>query len=186
MVSAGVSPYRAVLGDAFDQLHPNVQRAHCAPLLAHGLIDVVHGSHRLTPFLVSAMNLPAQGIGQPVVLSLVERSCRGAAGTTEMEWKRQIGGVPLTTVQFARRGHLIEQNGAGSIAFLLCAEDGALAYEQAAMQVSGVRLPRRLCPRVRALVTPDAQGWHVQVTVALRDDPICCYEGSMRPVQASA
>ena len=103
-----------------------------------------------------------------------------------MEWKRAIGALPLSTVQSTRRGQLIERTRAGSIAFLLCAEDGALTYEQTAMRVCGVRLPRRLCPRVRALVTPDVQGWHVQVTVALRDNPICCYEGSMRPVQASA
>jgi hypothetical protein len=180
---AALSPYRLVLGPAFDQLHPSVQRAHSAPLVAHGLIDVVHGSHRLTPFLVAAMRLPAKGLAQRTVLTVAERSCRGAV---EMLWSREIGGSPLRTVQLARRGHLIERTGAGSIEFRLRVEDGAMIYEQSSMYAVGVQLPMRLCPHVCARVSPHAEGWHVQVSVALRDTLICRYEGGMRPERAAS
>jgi hypothetical protein len=42
--TCSMSPYHAILGEAFDTLHPNVRRAHEAPLTAEGTFDVVHGS----------------------------------------------------------------------------------------------------------------------------------------------
>jgi hypothetical protein len=47
------SPYQALLGEAFDTLHPNLRRAHEAPLNAQGNFDVVHGTHRVTGILVA-------------------------------------------------------------------------------------------------------------------------------------
>ena len=55
-----MSPYQALLGDAFNTLHPNVRRAHEAPLSAEGTFDVVHGTHRVTRILVALMKLPAE------------------------------------------------------------------------------------------------------------------------------
>jgi hypothetical protein len=52
-----MSPYDEILGEAFDTLHPNVRRAHEAPLSAEGTFDVVHGIHRVTRILVALMKL---------------------------------------------------------------------------------------------------------------------------------
>ncbi|MGB2717341.1 MAG: hypothetical protein WBC51_24375 [Vicinamibacterales bacterium] len=65
------SPYEAVLGEAFATLDAGVQHAHLSPLVAHGLLDVEHGSHWLTPFLIRVLKLPAAGSAQPARLEVM-------------------------------------------------------------------------------------------------------------------
>ena len=50
--SGGIpNPYRDLLGEAFESLHPHVQRAHVAPLSALGVVDVERGTHWAVPAL---------------------------------------------------------------------------------------------------------------------------------------
>ena len=179
-----MSPYQALLGDAFNTLHPNVRMAHEAPLNAQGVFDVVHGTHRITRMLVALMKLPAAGIRVPVALGVVFASARTNLGPLTMRWQRRIGRTLLSTCQYAHRGFLIEEHGLGRVVFSLRAANGCLFYEHAALHFMSLRLPLVLSPRVRACVSPDARGWHVEVVVEWRGHLICRYGGTMHPLQA--
>jgi hypothetical protein len=179
LVRAG-SPYRDVLGQAYNRLHPHVRMAHEAPLHAAGVMDVWHGRHVLTPFLVRVMHLPAEGQGQPVLLSVTVDDARGKWGDLFC-WSRRIGATLLTTRQFSRNRRLVEESGPGSLEFeLFVDEQGSLVYEHAGSCVFRVPLPRALSPRVRARVSGAPAGWHVEVTVEWRTHVICTYTGSMQ------
>ena len=180
-----MSPYHAILGEAFDTLHPNVRRAHEAPLSAEGTFDVVHGTHGVTRILVALMKLPAAGSCLPVALSVVFGPARTKTGPLTLRWERRIGRTPLSTLQHAHRGFLVEENGLGSVVFSLRAENGCLLYERAALHFLFLRVPPVLSPRVWARVSPDPEGWQVDVRVEWHGHLICHYGGRMRPSQVA-
>ena len=174
------SPYRDVLGQTYFRLHPHVRIAHEAPLDAVGAVDVRHGHHVLTPFLVRAMRLPAEGHGQPVVLTVTLDEGSTQRGAL-MRWSRRIGTTLLATRQFSRNRRLVEERGPGSVEFeLRVDEDGSLLYQHAASHFLRVPLPGAVAPRVRARVAGARDGWHVEVTVEWRAHLICAYAGSMQ------
>ena len=180
-----MSPYHAILGEAFETLHPNVRRAHEAPLTAEGTFDVVHGIHRLTRILVPLMKLPAAGRRVPVTLNVADVPARTSAGPFTQRWERRIGQTPLCTHQHAQRGFLVEALGPGRMVFSLRAASGCLLYEHAAVRFLFLRVPPALAPRVQVRVSPDPEGWHVDVRVEWHGHLICEYGGSMRPLQAA-
>lgn len=180
------SPYQALLGEAYDTLHPSVRRAHEAPLKAQGVFDVVHGTHRVTRILVALMKLPAAGIGVPVALSVVFGPARLGSGLLTMRWRRRIGRTALSTVQYARRDCLVEENGLSRVVFSLRATNGCLLYEHAGLRCLFLRVPPVFSPRVRARVSPNPLGWHVEVIVEWRGHLICRYWGTMQPLEETS
>ena len=176
------SPYRDLLGPTYDLLAPSVRAAHEAPLSAEGAMDVVHGDRLLTPLLIRIMKLPARGTNLPVVLHVMTEPVNQLAQPT-MVWRRQIGTTVLDTRQFARDGRLVEQSGPGNVEFALQADShGSLHYSDVACRFMGVSLPRFLAPRVRARVSANDSGWHVEVNVQWRGRLVCRYAGAMRRV----
>ena len=167
------SPYEALLGEAFASLHAHVRRAHLAPLRAHGTIDVEHGPGWLARPMIWLMRLPAAGAGQPVRLEVAEDGA-------ELVWTRRIGATVLRTRQRASGARLVERSGLGRISFRLAAEDGALLYRQSSIHVAGLPVPPSLSPRVGAVVSATADGWHVVVTVTWRGRIVCRYAGGIR------
>ena len=167
------SPYEAVLGEAFASLHPHVRRAHLAPLRAEGTIDVEHGPGWLARPMIWLMKLPAAGPRQPVRLDV-------AADGSELVWTRRIGGSLLRTRQRASGSRLVERSGLGRVSFDLAVEDGALLYRQSSIHVAGLPVPSSLSPRVGAVVSATADGWHVVVTVEWRGRIVCRYAGTIR------
>jgi Domain of unknown function (DUF4166) len=166
------SPYEQVLGAAFATLDPSVQRAHLPPLVATGSLDVQHGSHALTPLLISILKLPAAGRAQPVRLEVI------AAGMATV-WMRRIGGTVLRTVQHARSRRIVEHHGIARVEFELQVDGGSLEYRQAAMRIGRLPVPAFIRPRVRARVSAAPPGWHVAVVVSWRDHLVCRYSGVM-------
>jgi hypothetical protein len=168
------SPYEAVLGGAFASLHAHVRRAHLAPLRAEGTIDVEQGSGWRARLVIRLMKLPAAGPRQPVRLEVAEDG-------PELMWTRRIGRSILRTRQRASGSRLVERSGLGRIAFDLVVDDGALLYRQSSIHVAGLPVPSSLSPRVAAVVSPTADGWHVVVTVTWRGAILCRYAGTIRP-----
>ena len=167
------SPYEAVLGEAFASLHAHVRRAHLAPLHAQGTMDVEHGRGWLVRTLVWLMKLPAAGLRQPVQLEVV-------ADGSELVWTRRIGRSILRTRQRASGSKLVERSGPGRISFDLAVEGGALLYRQSSIHVAGLQVPPSLSPRVEAVVSATADGWHVAVTVTRCGQIVCRYQGIVR------
>jgi Domain of unknown function (DUF4166) len=167
------SPYETVLGEAFASLHARVRRAHLPPLRAEGTIDVEHGPRWLARPMIWLMKLPAAGPGQPVQLDVAEDG-------SELVWTRRIGGSVLRTRQRASGSRLVERTGLGRVSFDLAVEDGALLYRQSSIHVAGLPLPSSLSPRVGAVVSATADGWHVVVTVKWRGRMVCRYAGTIR------
>ena len=167
------SPYEAALGGAFPTLAPEVQRAHRAPLVAAGALDVEHGSHWLTPVLVKLLKLPAGGCGQRTRLEV-------ASEGDELVWTRQIGAVTLRTRQRASTSHMVERIGPGRIAFQLTVDDGALLCRQVSLSVAGIPVPPLVAPQVTARVSAAGpEGWNVAVVVVWRGHLVCRYAGEM-------
>ncbi len=168
------SPYQILLGAAFAALHPDVQRAHLAPLAAEGTLDVEHGAG-WSGLLIHVMNLPGAGRGQRVRLDVTPIGA-------EVEWTRRIGPSVLRTRQRAIGSLLVEHYGGVRIAFALDVENGALVYRQIWMRAAGVAIPSSVSPRVSARVSPEAGGWRVEVTVTWRGRLVCRYAGALGPV----
>jgi hypothetical protein len=178
-----LTPYQQLLGESYNRLQSQVRRAHEAPLSADGAMDVVHGDHLLTPFLVRIMKLPERGANLPVVLHVTNEKHTGRPARRTMVWRRQIGATILDTRQFARDGRLVEQSGPGSVEFALQSDNrGSLHYSDVACRFIGVPIPRLLAPRVQAQVSADGDGWHVEVNVHWRGRLVCQYSGAMRRV----
>ena len=171
-VGLGVSLYEAVLGETFTSLHAHVQCAHLPPLRAEGTIDVEHGTGWLARPMIWLMTLPAAGPRQPVRLQVTEDG-------PELVWTRQIGASMLRTRQQASGARLVERSGVGRVSFDLAVENGALLYRQSSIHVAGMPVPSSLGPRVGAVVSATADGWHVAVTVTWRGRIVCRYAGSI-------
>jgi Domain of unknown function (DUF4166) len=167
-----VSLYEAILGETFSSLHAHVRRAHLPPLRAEGAIDVEHGAGWLTRPIVWLMTLPAAGPRQPVRLQVT-------GDGQELVWTRQIGRSMLRTRQQARGSRLVERSGLGRVSFDLAVADGALLYRQSSIHVAGLPVPSSLAPRVGAVVSATADGWHVAVTVTWHGRIVCHYAGPM-------
>jgi hypothetical protein len=161
-----------MLGEKFLSLHPHVRRAHLPPLRAEGTIDVEHGRRWLARPVTWLMPLPAAGLRQPVRLQVTEDG-------KDLVWTRQIGALILRTRQHASGSQLVESSGLGRIAFDLAAEGGTLVYRQSSIDVAGLPIPSSLEPRVEAVVSATADGWHVAVTVTCRGRLVCRYAGAI-------
>ena len=125
--------------------------------------------------MIWLMKLPAAGPRQPVQLEVVNDG-------SELLWTRRIGRSVLRTRQRASGAQLVERSGLGRVSFHLAVEGGALLYRQASIHVAGLPVPSSLSPRVSAVVSPTAEGWHVTVTVTWRERFVCRYAG---PIHAS-
>jgi len=135
-------------------------------------MDVEHGRGWLARPMIRLMKLPAAGTGVPVGLEVVERG-------PELVWTRRIGTSLPGTRQRACGSSLVEQSGFGRIALDLTVIDGALLYRQSSLHVTSLRLPPSLSPRVEAVVSATAKGWHVAVTVNWRGRLLCRYAGAV-------
>lgn len=167
-----VAAYETALREAFVALAPEVQRAHLAPLVATGTIDVEHGSYPITKPLVKLMKLPRAGRAQAVRLEVT-------ADGEDLIWMRRIGDVSLNTRQSAAGSCIVERSGPGRIVFRLRVEDGNLLYRQTALTVAGIRVPRAIAPQVEARVSAAPGGWQVDVHVTWRTHLVCRYAGRM-------
>jgi hypothetical protein len=136
-------------------------------------MDVVHGEGWLAQPIIWLMHLPGAGPRQSVRLDVAEDGA-------QLVWTREIGTSILRTRQLAGGSRLVERLGLGSISFDLAADAGALLYRHSSMQFVGLPVPSLLSPRVAAVVSATADGWHVDVTVTWRDRIVCHYAGAVR------
>ena len=181
-----MSPYHAILGDGLRHAAPTRPpgargATQCRRHVRHRSRDAPPCSHAdRVDEVASRWKLCA---GRPA------RGLRPGAGEAEpltLRWERRIGRTALSTRQHADCGFLVEESGPGRMVFSLRAADGCLLYEHAALRFLFLRVPPVLAPCVRARVSPDPEGWRVDVSVEWHGHLICWYGGRMRPSQEAA
>ncbi len=144
--------YQQLLGPAWRELSPAVQRLHAEQQAARGTFRVRRGVSRLARALGALLRMPAAAEAVAVTLR-IERS-----GMRE-DWRRVFGQHPLASRQWERRGLLVEALGPIQCRFRLVSTGGALGFEQvgAAFGIGWLAfpLPRFLAPRVHGRASVD-------------------------------
>jgi hypothetical protein len=155
--------YQQLLGPAWSELAPAVQRLHGEQATARGTFCVRRGRTWMARLLGVIMRMPAAA--EQVVVTL-----RVARAGEREHWQRVFGAHPLDSRQWERAGCLVEALGPIQCVFRLHAVEGALGFEQvgAAFGLGRYRvpLPRFLAPRVRGRATFHEGAVRVDVTIA--------------------
>lgn len=178
------SLYAALLGPAWATLAPEVRALHAGGAEARGRFRVLHGAGWLARVLARVLRMPPASDGIDVTL-LVER-LRGGE-----RWTRWFGDRRLRSLQWSRRGQLVEGYGGVQCVFRLEAEGGALVFRQVGARV-GLRavalpLPRWLAPRVQGRASPGDDGVRVDIRIhAPLLGLIVAYEGCVAPAGVAA
>jgi hypothetical protein len=135
------SPYRTLLGPAFDTLPPTLRRFHdvTGEWRGHARFRITRGKGFLRNLAATIGGLPSPGDDVPVRLRIV------AEGDGE-RWLREFGGHRLESVQRARDGLLVESFGAVTLGMRLVAQPPALRLEAVRAWLLGVPWPRPLAP----------------------------------------
>jgi hypothetical protein len=152
--------YQRVLGDRFKSLPEVLRRFHQTPGggRAKGTFRVQRGQGWLRGALGAVLGMPRAGDDVPVALNVV------VEGERE-RWVRRIGSSRMVTVQWARRGLLLEAFGPSSFSCELMIEGTSLRYEFRRAWFLGIPLPRRLSPIVEGRVDAGENRWRVDVRI---------------------
>ena len=166
-VAARAGLYERLVGGGWGELDEAVRRFHApsAGVRAAGTFAVRRGRGRLVSLLARLLGLPESGRAVPLLLRVTPH------GGGE-RWRRSFAGRDFTTEQREGAGLLLaERAGPVEMLFRLTAEGGALVYRQAGVALRaerfGVRLPRRLAPRVEASERAAEGGRGVRVSVCV-------------------
>jgi hypothetical protein len=139
------SLYEELLGEAWLRLAAPVRRLHGGGARVQGVFRVRRGAGWLARFLASLFRMPRASEKITVRLAVELRDGKEI-------WTRAFGEDPVTTVQWARRGLLLEALGLVICVFRLREEGAALVFDQIGARFGGARfafpLPRFLAPRV--------------------------------------
>lgn len=135
------SPYRTLLGPAFDTLPPALRQFHdvTSEWRGHARFRITRGKGLSRNLVARLGGLPPAGDDVPVRLRIV------AEGDGE-RWIREFGGHRLESVQRARGGLLAESFGPVTLGMRLVAEPPALRLEAVRAWLFGVPWPRLLAP----------------------------------------
>ncbi|WP_394795698.1 DUF4166 domain-containing protein [Armatimonas sp.] len=173
--------YRRALGTTFDCLPPVLQAFHQSSggngmrAVAHGHMQITHGSGRFRRTLAVFLRLPQAGESVPVTLRIESH------GEKE-RWVRQLGRQQLVTWQSLGQNGLVESVGPLRFGFQLDADTEGMRFISRKCWLLGVPLPPVLAPRVTAQVRGAAQSWWLKVCL---DVPgvgrLLSYEGELRP-----
>jgi hypothetical protein len=168
-VSPMTALYQQLLGPAWGELSPAVQRLHAEQEVARGTFRVQRGVWWLARALGALMRMPAAAEAVAVTLRIERRGMRE-------NWRRVFGAHPLASRQWAQRGVLVEALGPVQCRFRLVSTGGALGFEQvgAAFGIGWLAfpLPRFLAPQVHGRASVDegtGEGHdtvHVVVTIS--------------------
>ena len=136
MSTPAPSLFEHVLGAAYTDLSPRVQRLHAAPGARRyrGEVEVDSGRGRLARLFARAARLPTHYRGE---LFVDVRPTRDGE-----RWTRRFGSHAMPSTLFARDGALSERLGLVRLAFALHVVAGALDWRLVAVRVLGLPLPR--------------------------------------------
>ncbi len=152
------SIYQQLLGSEFENLGPILRLVHGSDSLvkARGQVSVVYGKGVIVRLLNRIMKVPP---ANPSVHLRLEIQ-RNADKET---WKRDFGGKPLVTQQWAEGGLFIEAVGGVKMAMRLRVADGFLHFDPVHTKAMGIRVPKWMQISVIAHVREREHGWEIFV-----------------------
>jgi Domain of unknown function (DUF4166) len=153
--------YERLLGSSFQRLPPQLRRFHAsAGGDARWALQVRRGGGRLAEAVAWLLALP-----KPTERAQGRLHVR-ASGDRET-WVRVFPDREVRTTQRMRDGRLVETHGAVSFFFDVEVDERGLRFVDRGSALLGIRLPRRLAPSLSASVRSRADGWDVEVSLAL-------------------
>lgn len=169
------------LGTDLDRLDPLLREFHrTVPNRGTGELAVER-----SPQLIGRLLATLAGLPQTAEQVLVDLEVSAIAGGER--WVRSFNGKPLVTTQRLWRSLLLETGGPLTFGFRLVVEGGGMRFDQQRTWFMGIPLPKLLAPRVSAVATPAAGGWHIDVRMALPlIGPMIRYHGIMVPAAQPA
>jgi Domain of unknown function (DUF4166) len=170
------SLYQSLLGIEFDQLPPTLQRLHDgrATTRAAGRLDIETNDSWVGKALVRLLGLPRSEKDVGVRLTVT-------AHRNGERWERWFGDQRFISWQRRRRDMFVESFGLLAVGFDLVASEAGLRFVQKRTWWLGIPWPRSLGPRVEAVEAPAADGWKVDIRLALPlFGPLLRYHGIMR------
>jgi hypothetical protein len=170
------SPYRILLGDAFDTLPESLRCFHDVRTdwRGHARFRITRGRGWLRNLVARAGRLPPAGEDVPVRLRIV------AEGNGE-RWLREFGDHRLESFQQARDGLLVEAPGPITLGFRLVVKPPALYLHPARAWIFGIPWPLALAPRGTGVEVGQEDGCAIVVTaMAPWLGEIVRYEGTIR------
>jgi hypothetical protein len=157
--------YRAVLGDAFAVLPPEIRELHDLPAgsMASGTADVDGAKGMFARLLARLIGLPPTGRRIPVTVRFTKRAGREI-------WERSFDGRRFRSVQVRGRrpGSLIERFGPASFDLLLSGHSNGLLMILTGARLAGIPMPKALWPIVAAEETVEDGCFTFDVRVAHR------------------
>lgn len=150
--------YAELMGLAFEKLAPAVREFHgtAGRVAFDGWVETVAPSTRLARGLARLLGTPRHGGSHPIRFELDARP--------DLEtWTRRFPGRTMRSRMTYGTGRLIEQLGPLHLHFKLSERDGALRMHLHEMRCLGLRCPRWLMPRVRAIETGEGHRLHFDV-----------------------
>ena len=170
------SLYQCLLGPEFGTLSPALKRLHGGRGVtsAAGRLDIETDGTWLGMVLGRLLGLPRAE--KNVNVRLTVRSEHDGE-----RWERWLGSKRFVSWQKRRGDMFIESFGRLAVGFELVASEGGLRFVQRRTWWLRLPWPRRLGPRVEAAETPAADGWKVDIRLALPlFGPLLRYHGVMR------
>ena len=171
------SLYAQLLGDAFRELPPVLQKFHTATAeaRAEGTLSIRRGKGVLRSLCATLMRLPPVGEQIPIRLQVQVRG-------EQEQWTRDFGDHRLVTKQWSHEGLLIERAGPLCFGFRLSVNAGEMHFSFVRCWVAGISLPLFFAPRVNAIARACEEGWWIRVQVELPLlGQITEYEGGVTP-----
>lgn len=157
------SLFQHILGAAFGELPPQVQRIHDArPRKVYtGRCAVERGDGLLVRLMARLARLPATGTQIPVTVTI-----EGGAGRES--WRRRFGSHAMDSVLWQRAGLLHERLGAVTLRFVLLATEGEIQWQLRGARLLVLPLPRAWFQRCTAREFIEDQRYGFEVNVELR------------------
>ena len=158
---AAMQLYERLLGSSFHRLPPELPLFHArGGGDATWALRVRRCPGRWRAAVARVLALPAPTDGAQGRLHV------RASGDREL-WTRVFPDREVRTTQRLQRGRLVETHGPVSFFFEVEATEMGLRFVDRGCSLLGIRLPRRIAPSVSATVRRDANGWDIEVSLAL-------------------
>ncbi len=156
------SLYRAVMGPAYERLHPALQYFHGLQghTVLHGEVATQGPQGALGRLLARLTGTPLQERSGPIRFVL-------DAAPAEETWTREFPGQVMRSCLRLVQGQVVESLGAARLVFGLAAEGDVLVMQLRAMRFLGIPCPRWLLPRVVARERGEGSRLHFEISAGL-------------------